>query len=213
MHADCGKDKYGRNDGEGSGQLDHGRKISGCFTEGKAGCDYAGCIVDCGSRPEAEGCIRQTHGPAKDRKYHNHDGIEQEGGGHAVGDVEIVGVNDGSDCRDGRAAADAGSCIDQTVGFPVQPERVANERAEAEAGCQSEDHDGQREFSYGKNGGDVQTGTEKDDGEFQDFFGGEADAGSRCGRWLAEMVDQHANEKSNDGGSDEVKACIFFELL
>lgn len=198
VQVDGGKDQNSRNDRQRAGQLDHRCKVAGCFTESVTGGYNARSIIDRRTGPETECGIRKPKPPAKEREHNDHHRIEQEGGGHTVGDVHVIGLDHRCNGGNGRAAADAGSGVDQAAGFPVEPERFANQRAQSKAGGQGEEHDRQRKTAHGQHGADVQAGTQKDDGEFQDLLRGEFDAGRGCFVGLEKRIDGHADKQGDD---------------
>ena len=113
--------------------------------------------------------------------------------------------------RDGRAAADAGSGVDQAAGLPVEPERSADQRAQSKAGGQGEEHDRQRKTAHGQHGADVQAGTQKDNGEFQDLLRGEFDARRGCFVGLEKRIDGHADKQGDDRCTNEVEPGAAFQ--
>ena len=213
VHIDGRKNKHRRDNGQSPGQLDHGGEVTGSLAEGIACSHHAGGIVYRRPGPQTEGSIGKTHHPAQNREQQNHHRVEQEGGRQAVGNVHIRGFDHRGNGRNGGTAADTGTGIDQTAGFPVQPQCFADQRPQAEAGSQGEDHHRQGKFAYGKHRADVQAGTQQDDGELQYLFGGEADAGGRRRRGLAEMVYQHPQKQSDYRRTDQMDSGIFFQNL
>ena len=211
VQVDGGKDQNSRNDRQRAGQLDHRCKVTGCFTESVTGGYDAGGIVDRRTGPETECGIGKPEPPAKEREHNDHHRIEQEGGGHTVGDVHVIGLDHRCNGGNGRAATDAGSGVDQAAGFPVEPERSADQRAQPKAGGQGEEHDRQRKTAHGQHGADVQAGTQKDDGEFQDFFRGEFDAGRGCFVGLEKRIDGHADKQGDDRCANEVEPSAAFQ--
>ena len=191
-------------DGQGPGQLHHGGKVTGSLGEGVARGHHGGGVVDGSAGPDAEGLVTHAQGPAHDGEQHDHGHVEQEGGGHGVGDVIIIGLDGGGDGSDGTAAADAGAGGDQVAELPVQAQSPADEVAAAEAGQQGEDHHRQAQPSHVEDGGDVQRQDQQDDGEFQHLFGGEFQARGQRAHAGGKVVHQHAQEHGDDGGADEV---------
>ena len=105
----------------------------------------------------------------------------------------------------------ASSGVDQAAGFPVEPERFADQRAQPKAGGQGEEHDRQRKTAHGQHGADVQAGTQKDNGEFQDLLRGEFDARRGCFVGLEKRIDGHADKQGDDRCANEVEPSAAFQ--
>ena len=116
--------------------VDHRCKVTGCFTESVTGGYNAGGIIDRRTGPETKCGIGKPKPPAEEREHNDHHRIEQEGGGHTVGDIHVIGLDHRRNGGNGRAAADAGSGVDQAAGLPVEPERSADQCAQSKAGGQ-----------------------------------------------------------------------------
>ena len=188
MHTHKREHHHRRDDGERARELDHGGEVARALAEGIACGDDAGGIVDCRARPQAVGHVGKAHRAAHDGKEHDHRHIKEEGRGEGVGDVAVLGVDDGCDRRDGAAATDAGARGDEVRELPVQPQRAANEVAAAEAGKERKEHDGQRHSADVQDGRDVQARAER---------------GGLAG--LAVAVDEHTDEHGDDGRADDVE--------
>ena len=170
MQVDRCEYKHCGNDGESSGQLYHGCKVSGSLTEGIAGSDYAGGIIDCGSGPQTICRIGKPQPLTKEREYNDHNRVKEEGGRHSVSNIQIVRFDDRCDRRDGRSAAYACSRIDQTACLPVQLQCFSDECTDAEAGEQGEDHHSEGKLPYGQHRADIQAGTQQNDRKFQELL-------------------------------------------
>ena len=121
VHTHKREHHHRRDDGERARELDHGGEVARALAEGIACGDDAGGIVDCRARPQAVGHVGKAHRAAHDGKEHDHRHIKEEGRGESVGDVAVLGVDDGRDRRDGAAAADAGARGDEVRELPVRP--------------------------------------------------------------------------------------------
>ena len=205
MHTHKREYHHRRDDGERARELDHGGEVARALAEGIACGDDAGGVVDRRARPQAVGHIGKAHRAAHDGKEHDHRHIKEEGRGEGVGDVAVLGVDDGCDCRDGAAAADAGARGDEVRELPVQTQRAADEVAAAEAGKERKEHDGQRHSADVQDGRDVQARAEENDGKFQDLLRRKLHAGRGGLAGLAVAVDEHTDEHGDDGRADDVE--------
>ena len=79
LQTDDSKDQNGGDNGKGPGELDHGCKVARRFTEGVAGCNNAGGVVDRSACPEPERGVGQPELSPENREDHNHHHVEQEG--------------------------------------------------------------------------------------------------------------------------------------
>ena len=98
-------------------------EVARALAEGIACGDDAGGIVDRRARPQAVGHVGKAHRAAHNGKEHDHRHIKEEGRGESVGDIAVLGVDDGRDRRDGAAAADAGARGDEVRSFQSDPAR------------------------------------------------------------------------------------------
>ena len=141
----------------------------------------------------------------------DHHGVKQKGGRKPIGNIHIGGFDHRGNGGNGRAAANAGASVDQTAGFPVEAHGPADQRAKAKAGGQRKHHYGKRKTPHGEHGANIQAGTQQNNGEFQNLFRGEFNAGRREGRGLFYGVYKHADKHGDHRCANKVQPGAFFQ--
>ncbi len=168
---------------------DGGGVVDGKAAEGAEDFSAGGCHV----KEEAE-CREDEAG----------EDVEEEDDGDGLGDVVVVGFDDGGCCGDGASSADGGAYADEEGGFLLEFEGFAEGFGDDEGGANGEE-------GYGEDGdagfGDdleVEAKAKEDDGPLEDFFAGEFDSGIKGGaKGLGGAGEKDADEDGKDGASDE----------
>ena len=159
---------------------------------------YGRGVVDGGTGKQAKALVGQPEHAAERRKHERRDNVKQEDDRNSLGNLAIVGIDDGCGRGDGRTAANRRTHTHKRRDLTRHVHNVAEHKGDDKRGRDCRHDNRQRLGALGQNLGEVHAKAKQDNRVLQDFFGRIGNAG---GELFATILgkDERQDHAKEDG--------------
>ena len=203
MHLPACEDQRDGNNGQRPGELDHRGALehigTGMHTvPSTRRSRYGRGVVDGGAGKQAKALVGQPEHTTERRKHERRDNVKQEDDRNSLGNLAIVGIDDGCGRGDGRTAANRRTHTHKRRDLTRHVHNAAEHKGDDKRGRDRRHDNRQRLGALGQNLGEVHAKAKQDDRILQDLFRRIGNAG---GKRLTTMLgkDKCQNHADEDG--------------
>ena len=139
---------------------------------------YGRGVVDGGAGKQPKALVGQAEHATERRKHERRDNVKQEDNRNGLGNLSIVGIDDGCGRGDGRTAANRRTHAHKRRNLARHVHDAAEHRGDDKRGRDRRHDNRQRLGTLGQNLGEVHAKAKQDNRVLQDFFGRIGNAGS-----------------------------------
>ena len=182
MHLPACENQRDGNNGQRPGELDHCGALEHIgagmhAVPGARRSRYRRGVVDGGAGKQAKALVGQPEHSAERRKHERRDNVKQEDDRNGLGNLAIVGIDDGRGRSDGRTAANRRTHTHKRRDLTRYVHDAAEHKGDDKRGRDRRHDNRQRLGALGQNLGEVHAKAKQDNRVLQDFFGRIGDAG------------------------------------
>ena len=170
---------------------------------------YGRGVVDGGAGKQAKALVGQPEHTAERWKHERRDNVKQEDDRNSLGNLAIVGIDDGRGSGDGRTAANRRTHTHKRRDLTRHVHNAAEHKGDDKRGRDRRHDNRQRLGTLGQNLGEVHAKAKQDNRVLQDFFGRIGDAGGElCAAILGKDDRQNHAEEDGEYRPTDTSICL-----
>ena len=182
MHLPACEDQRNGNNGQRPGEFDYRGALEHIgagmhAVPGARRSRYGRGVVDGGAGKQAKALVGQPEHTAERRKHERRDNVKQKDDRNGLGNLAIVGIDDGCGRGDSRTAANRRTHTHKRRDLTRHVHNAAEHKGDDKRGRDCRHDNRQRLGALGQNLGEVHAKAKQDNRVLQDFFGRIGDAG------------------------------------
>ena len=158
---------------------------------------YRRGVVDGGAGKQAKALVGQPEHAAERRKHERRDNVKQEDDRNGLGNLAIVGIDDGRGRSDGRTAANRRAHTHKRRNLARHVHNAAEHKGDDKRGRDSRHDNRQRLGALGQNLGEVHAKAKQDNRVLQDFFRRIGDTGGELFATILGKDERQDHAKEN----------------